>query len=333
MTALLVVLDELVITARRAQRWHVEAALAGESLTCAAADPRAPGRVYCGGADGLWRSDDAGRTWASINDRLPVRHVTAVAVARHADGHAGASPVYAGTEPSRLFRSSDGGETWTELPALTTLPSRSEWSFPPRPHTHHVRWIEIDPAVPARIFIAIEAGALVRTLDGGETWRDRVPGGPFDTHTLATHAGAPGRLYSAAGDGYFESTDGGETWRRDVRGLGHRYLVGVAVDPGDPGTVLVSASSGPWTAYTPRRGEAFVYRRSGSGAWKAIDGVAAGAGTTVTHFAATDTPGMLYGANNRGIFRTEDGGARWSAVDVPWGADYQAQGAVALLAL
>jgi hypothetical protein len=39
--------------------------------------------------------------------------------------------VYAGTEPSALFRSDDGGETWRELTALLELPSRPTWSFPP----------------------------------------------------------------------------------------------------------------------------------------------------------------------------------------------------------
>jgi photosystem II stability/assembly factor-like uncharacterized protein len=192
--------------------------------------------------------------------------------------------------------------------------------------------VEVDPAVPGRIFVAIEAGALVRTLDDGATWQDRVAGGPYDTHTLATHRGAPGRLYAAAGDGYFESADAGATWRRDVRGLSHRYLVSVGVDPGDPETVMVSASSGPWTAYSPRRAESFVYRRR-RGAWEVVPGLATGAGTTVAHFAAGGTPGMMYAANNRGIFRTEDGGARWTSLDLPWPPDCMTQGVVALMYL
>jgi hypothetical protein len=196
-----------------------------------------------------------------------------------------------------------------------------------------VRWVEVDPALPERIFVAIEAGALVRTLDGGATWLDRVSGGPFDTHTLATHPAAPGRLYSAAGDGYLESSDGGEAWRRDVRGLQHRYLVGVGVDPGDPDTVLVSASSGPFTAYSPRRADTFVYRRRARGAWDRAAGLASGAGTTVTHFATTGTPGVLYAANNRGVFHTEDGGTRWTALEIPWPPDCHTQGVVALRAL
>jgi len=113
--------------------------------------------------------------------------------------------VYAGTEPSAIFRSEDGGETWYECGDLTALPSASEWSFPPRPQTHHVRWIEPDPHVPGRLFVAVEAGALIRSLDSGTTWQDRAADGPRDSHQLSIQLSAPARLYSAAGDGYFES--------------------------------------------------------------------------------------------------------------------------------
>jgi len=80
-------------------------------------------------------------------------------------------------------------------------PSSRTWSFPPRPDTHHVRWIEPSRTHPGEVFVAIEAGALVRTRDGGQTWLDRAPGGPIDTHTAATHLLAPNRVYSAAGMG------------------------------------------------------------------------------------------------------------------------------------
>jgi hypothetical protein len=53
--------------------------------------------------------------------------------------------IYAGTEPSALFRSDDGGRTWRELRALLDLPSSPTWSFPPRPWTSHVRWIPPNP--------------------------------------------------------------------------------------------------------------------------------------------------------------------------------------------
>ena len=55
--------------------------------------------------------------------------------------------VFAGCEPSRLFRSDDGGGSWRALDALAGAASRGRpGSSPPRPWTSHVRWIGAEPA-------------------------------------------------------------------------------------------------------------------------------------------------------------------------------------------
>jgi hypothetical protein len=151
--------------------------------------------------------------------------------------------VWVGTEPSEVWHSGDAGATWDQTCRLETLPSSSEWSFPPRPNTHHVRWIACHPLEPERLWVAIEAGALVSTIDRGRTWRDRVPGGPRDTHELAIHHNAPDTLRVSAGDGYFESYDAGVTWRSPSAGLEVGYLRSVAIDPEQPEAIVVSASS------------------------------------------------------------------------------------------
>jgi hypothetical protein len=160
----------------------------------------------------------------------------------------------------------------------------------------------------------------VRTFDGGRTWRDRVRGGPYDTHTAATHPLAPGRIYSAAGDGYFESTDAGDAWRSSKDGLKHPYLVGVAVDPADPHTVIVSATDGPGSAYSPPHAEAYVYRKTGLKRWElAMSGLPEAKGTTVSRFAThAGEPGVMYAANNHGLFRSGDAGRSWKALDLRW---------------
>src|SRR5258707_2254292 len=131
--------------------------------------------------------------------------VTAVDMA-YAEQAAGFGIVYAGTEPSAVFRSDNGGASWVDLAGLRALPSADTWSFPPRPHTHHVRWIEADVSVSDRVFVAIEAGALVRTFDGGLTWCDRVRVGPYQTHTAVTQPLAPGPSYSDSRDGVLYRT-------------------------------------------------------------------------------------------------------------------------------
>jgi photosystem II stability/assembly factor-like uncharacterized protein len=185
------------------------------------------------------------------------------------------------------------------------------------------------------VFVAIEAGALVRTCDGGRTWRDRVRGGPYDTHTAVTHPLAPGRIYSAAGDGYFESTDAGDSWRSPEDGLKHCYLVDVALDPANPDTVIVSATDGPGSAYSPRHAEAYVYRKTGFKRWEqAMSGLPEAKGTTVSRFAThAGEPGVIYAANNRGVFRTDDAGRSWKALDLPWPEPGLADGVEALACL
>jgi len=335
MVGIIVVTRAAVLIARRTSTWTIDAHLGGLSPECVAVDLRSPAKLYCGTArDGLFRSRDGGRNWEPVGPGIDHPMVTAVDV-----GHAGQADgfgiVYAGTEPSAVFRSDNGGDSWVDLAGLRALPSANTWSFPPRPHTHHVRWIEADVSVADRVFVAIEAGALVRTFDGGRIWRDRVRGGPYDTHTALTHPLAPGRIYSAAGDGYFESTDAADSWSSPEDGLKHRYLVGVAVDPADPDTVIVSATDGPGSAYSPRRAESYVYRKTGLKRWEqAMSGLPEAKGTTVSRFAThAGEPGVIYAANNRGLFRSEDAGRSWKALDLPWPEPGLADGVEALACL
>ena len=335
LAGIVVVTQAALLIARRASTWTVEEHLGGRSPECIAVDPRDPTRIYCGTAGaGLFRSRDSGRTWEPVGSGIEHRTITAVAVS-HAKQAEAFGIVYAGTEPSAVFRSDTGGDSWVNLAGLRALPSADTWSFPPRPDTHHVRWIETDASAADRVFVAVEAGALVRTFDGGRTWRDRVRGGPYDTHTAATHPLAPGRIYSAAGDGYFESPDAGDTWRSPEDGLKHRYLVGVAVDPADPDTVIVSAADGPGSAYWPRSAKAYVYRRTGLKQWEqAMSGLPEAKGTAVSQFAThAGEPGVIHAANNRGLFRSDDAGQSWQALDLSWPAPGLADGVEALACL
>jgi photosystem II stability/assembly factor-like uncharacterized protein len=273
--------------------------------TCLAVDPLTRWRAWCGTRSGAYRSDDGGRSWRAAG--LEGRLVMAMAVSPTQPGVA-----WAGTEPSGIWRTVDGGESWEIRPGLEDLPSSSEWAFPPRPETHHVRWIACHPSEPGRLWAAIEAGALISTSDGGRTWRDRVPGGPFDTHELAIHPAAANTLRSAAGDGYFESHDAGETWSSPEEGLGVRYLRSVTIDPGRPEVVVVSAASGPRTAYVASASDGRLFRRVADGAWERVgDGWPDPPATIAPLLTPGSRPGELWAADERGVHRSGDGGARW----------------------
>src|SRR5262249_26333055 len=209
------------------------------------------------------RSDDGGKSWQSVG--LANRVIMAVAVSPTEQ-----DVVWVGTEPSEVWRSADAGRMWQQTSNLETLASSSEWSFPPRPDTHHVRWIACHPVAAERLWVAIEAGALVSTIDSGRTWRDRVPAGPYDTHELAIHPRAPETLRVSAGDGYFESDDAGATWPWPSAGREVIYLRGVAMDPEDPDVVLVSGAWGPSSAYPAGRSDGRLYRRLTGERWERV---------------------------------------------------------------
>lgn len=343
MTILYVALDKaLAVVQQRNGRWVVDLKLEGSEPLCLAVDPLHQEQIYCGTFDrGLWRSADAGASWEQVGEGITYKQVMSVAVsALEREGSYGV--VYAGTEPSAIFRSENRGNTWQELAALRKLPSAPSWSFPPRPWISHIRWITVDPLVPGRVFAAVEAGALVRSLDGGQTWEDRKPGGPFDTHTLVMHRLAPNRLYSAAGDGFMrpgngfvQSDDGGETWYRPDAGLNHHYLWSVASDPADPNTLVISAARGPQEAHNPRGAESAIYRRSGDSEWLQVrDGLPSERGMLASVLAAhAAAPGVFYAANNKGLFRSTDAGSTWVELPVPWPTGLQLGRAHALVTM
>jgi photosystem II stability/assembly factor-like uncharacterized protein len=338
--------DSLLILESSNTEWKTHESLKGTSPQCVTFDPGNSNRAYCGTfGKGLWKTDDGGQTWNSIgkkegssNGGISGTEVMSVSVSHLERGRNNKefNTVYVGTEPTALYRSDDGGESWLRMSALNNLKSASLWSFPPRPWTSHVRWIEPDKNNPGYVFAAIEAGALVQSRDGGRTWIDKVEGGPYDTHTMATHQKMPKRLYSSAGDGYFESFDYGESWKRTTTtGLKHHYLYGLAVDSGDPQNVIVSASHSAWQAHSIEVAESFVYRRSAyeedkcsSEVWKPItNGHLEPSGTIISIIAANPKiAGEFYAINNRGIFCSTDSGDSWKMLDgIAWPKEYNSQ--------
>jgi hypothetical protein len=214
------------------------------------------GLVAFAGGNGVWRYDDGWSRTSFDGD------VFSIAVA--ADG-----TVYAGTEPSALFRSGDGGETWDELEALQRIPSKPNWSFPPRPWTSHVRWIAPSPHDPQLLLVGIELGGLMRSIDGGASFADHAPGAQPDVHSLTWHPTERDRAYEAGGGGSAWSSDGGASWERVDDGRDRHYTWAVAADPDDPDRWWVSASTGPYAAHGRGDPQARIYEWRGD-AWHAV---------------------------------------------------------------
>jgi hypothetical protein len=295
--------DRLLRLDRDGERWAAEPVLDDTGVQCVAAGG---GRVLVGSrGEGALLSADGGTTWERIE--LPEPDVYSVAIGT-ADG-----ALYAGTEPSRLFVAR-GDRPWVELEALQDIPSRPSWSFPPRPWTHHVRWIAPDPHDPDRLLVGIELGGLMYSEDGGATFSDHRPGAKRDAHALAWHPRSGERAYQAAGDGAAWSDDGGRTWRAADSGRDLPYCWALAVDPVDPDRWYVSAASGPGAAHRGDRARGRLYRWAGS--WQPLD-----LPSDAMPYALVASDGeLLAGMSDGRLLRSDDGGDGWRELGVEVGS-------------
>jgi photosystem II stability/assembly factor-like uncharacterized protein len=177
-------------------------------------EPRRGG-LFAGVHDGgLYVSLDGGQTWDRQMNGLTQEHVFSLA-ATERDGQ---TVLYAGTEPAHLFESTDYGTTWRELPALRNVPETEAWVFPGPPHLAHVKDVTFDPRDSRTMYVSIEQGALLKTTDAGETFRElkeySKPDDPVyrDLHRCILRPSNPDEMYFTGGAGLYYSADGGEHW-------------------------------------------------------------------------------------------------------------------------
>jgi photosystem II stability/assembly factor-like uncharacterized protein len=290
-----------------ADGWEVELSLEGSGAQCLAVDPASPDTVFAGLREhGVRRSRDGGRSWDDA--RLPRPGVFSLAVSA-ADGR-----VYAGCEPSALFVSENGGDSWRELTTLLDLPSQPTWSFPPRPWTSHVRWIAPSPHEAGLLLVGIELGGLMRSLDGGESWQDHRPGAQRDVHSLAWHPVDSARAYEAGGGGSAWSLDRGDTWHAADTGRDRHYTWAVAPDPGDAQRWFVSASTGPFAAHGGRDPQACIYRWEEDGPWQALGGGLPEPLDAMPYALAHGGDRLFAGLADGRLFATTDRGESWNAL-------------------
>jgi photosystem II stability/assembly factor-like uncharacterized protein len=302
--------DGIIRLEEASETWTVERSLAGSGAQCLAVDPADPEIVYAGLREGgVRRSVDGGRTW--IDCQLPEPAVFSLEVSA-ADG-----AVYAGTEPSRLFRSDDQGESWRALDALLELPSRPRWSFPPRPWTSHVRWIAPSPHDADVLLVGIELGGLMRSSDGGLSWEDHRPGAQRDVHSLAWHPHTPDRAYEAGGGGAAFSTDAGESWQPADEGRDRHYAWAVTVDPDDPDRWYVSASTGPRAAHGRGDPQARIYRRRSGEPWQPLAADGLPEPLPAMPYALLAADGRLFaGLADGQLWESRDRGDSWTAMQL-----------------
>lgn len=291
------------------ESWDVRHLLRGEDVRCLAADPFRPQTVYAGTqGNGILRSEDGGLTWSAAG--LSGKLVKSIAVSPIEPG-----VIYAGTKPALVFVSRDQGVSWVELESFRRIPGRWFWISPAElPFQAYVQSLVLSPKDPKVIVAGIEAGAVVRSTDGGQTWTGHRPGAVRDCHSLFFHPSDGNWVYEGGGTGAAFSQDGGNTWCQPREGLDRRYCWAAAADPTRPEVWYVSASPGPGKAHSVDNAQAFIFRSTGGSAWQKLGG---GLPQPLDHMPyallvdQAEAGHLVAGLSNGDVWLSPDGGDTW----------------------
>src|SRR5881398_3855998 len=194
--------------------------------------------------------------------------------------HSDPDTVYAGVEDAALFRSTDGGQTWQELPGLREAKGNL-WQ--PGAGGMCLHTIMQDPNHPERIFIAISAAGTFRTDDAGKTWRPanrglksqyELPDPDAEVghcvHRIAMHPSRPGVLFMQKHWDVMRTDDAGESWHEVSGNLPTDFGFPIDVHAHEPDTIYVVPIKSDSEHYPPE-GKLRVYRsRSGGNKWEKL---------------------------------------------------------------
>lgn len=245
----------------------------------------------------LYRSTNMGRTWTEAKRPPAFPKVPEGQKGRVLDhtfwltpGHASQPGAwYAGTSPQGLFRSEDGGDTWTGVAGFNDNPDYKKWVgtdqdlTPDGGKTHSVL---VDPRDPAHLYVGLSGGGFFESKDAGASWVrlnkgcDRVfpvadPDEGHDPHCVGFSAD-PDRLYMQNHCGIYRLDRPSDTWKRIGRKM--PKAVGdvgfpMTVHPRDPETAWVFPMDGTevWPRVSPG-GKPAVYRTADGGrSWQRQD--------------------------------------------------------------
>lgn len=283
----------------------------------------------------LATSDDLGATW-NEPDTAPVAFPadTGAALGRvwSIAPATGAEPdvVYAGTEPSALFRSEDGGVTYEMVRALWDHPHREQWGEGFGGQAVHT--VLPDPVSAERVLVAMSTGGVYLTADSGSTWApsnhgikayfmpDPWPEFGQCVHKVAQDATEPSRLYAQNHHGVYRSDDGGTTWQSIADGLPTDFGFTMVAHPHKSNVIYSFPVEADGMRFPPDK-RCRVYRSRDAGrTWEPLD---AGLpdepyyGLVLRDAMCTDdagTAGVYFGTRTGEVYASRDEGDSWRKV-------------------
>jgi photosystem II stability/assembly factor-like uncharacterized protein len=243
--------------------------------------------------------------------------------------------VYAGVEDAALFRSTDGGKSWSELPGLRGHGTGPKWQ--PGAGGMCLHTIILDPSNPDRIFIAISAAGAFRTDDAGETWKPinrglvspYIPNPTAEighcVHHIAMNKSRPGVLFMQKHWDVMRSDDAGENWREVSGNLPTDFGFAIDVHAHEPETIYVVPIKSDAEHYV-HEGKLRVYRsRSGGNEWEALTRGLPQSNCYVNVLRdamavdSLDQCGVYFGTTGGQVYASPDAGDSWAPIvrDLP----------------
>jgi len=196
-----------------------------------------------------------------------------------------------------------------------------------------VRDITIDPKDPKTMYVALQVGYMLKTVDGGANWELLNRGLDADVHTIVLHPENANKIFIATGGhdarkgvakgrALYSSDDGGKSWQPMAVEFREEYSIPLAIHP-KKFNVLYSAVAngqpGQWRS-RPSGAEAFVIQSTdGGNTWKKLEGEISKANKSFVEAIAFDpaNPDRMYAAQQSGdIFGSEDSGGSWFKLNV-----------------
>jgi photosystem II stability/assembly factor-like uncharacterized protein len=340
-----------LITSDGARRdWKIDGPhFGGWEVMHVAGSPADPNRLYASQwtdwhGQVLQRSDDGGKTWETVGNEFKYQGETGThqwydgtphpwefkRVWHLEPSHDDPDSVFAGVEDAALFRSSDGGRSWSELAGLRTHASGQRWQ--PGAGGMCLHTILIDPGNRRRMYVAISAAGAFRSDDGGASWdvatRGLRSGFLPDpeaevghcVHKLAMHPSRPDTLFMQKHWDVMRSDDAGRSWTEVSGNLPSDFGFPIAVHTHEPETIYVVPIESD-SQHFPPEGKLRVYRsRSGGNEW---EGLTKGLPqqdcfVNVLRDAMAvdelDRCGIYFGTTGGQVYASPDGGDNWQAI-------------------
>jgi photosystem II stability/assembly factor-like uncharacterized protein len=345
------------------ERWDVSGPhFAGWEIYHVKGSPADPDRLYASQSSGwsgqvIQRSDDGGATWEPAGNKFAYDGVPGTHQWYDGTPHPwefervwhlepsldDPDTVYAGVEDAGLFRSTDGGQQWQELPGLRGHRSGPSWQ--PGAGGMCLHTIILDPAQRGRMFAAISAAGAFRSDDAGQTWRpinhglqsEGIPDPDAEVghcvHRIAMHPSRPAVLYMQKHWDVMRSDDAGESWHEVSGNLPTDFGFPIDVHAHEPDTIYVVPITSD-AEHFPPEGKLRVYRsRSGGDEWEALT-----RGLPQEHcyvnvlrdamaVDSLDSCGIYFGTTGGQVYASADAGDNWASIvrDLPAVLSVEAQ--------